>query len=514
MRFNGRSVFSLIKSYGFFREKNNDYELIQSNRSLCPTPILAFKYKIDNNNDINNFQEYLTSYVSSDIYKAGYNYCYLTGECGAIHIDKLCEYIKIIKDFGLYSAVKLNMIDDRLCFDNLNVDNYYEKLVKSGVDCCFYEVQDKKPILYSFCIDKITIKGDNIDKEIDISKINRCGTSRIKKVKDTQLLVGLDKGKGLANFTINVEKSGVYKLSFYTYSFMPYEKMLLLEVNNSYYKLLYNNDNKKGEISRISVDIELKAGDNVISLYNPISCLKNQTILLANKVGFDIEKAVQNEYNENKNVKGVIFGIDTNGKQNVITWGNKIANIYNLNGYISNYKNSLKLYKKCVKKYNNIKVGSFAYLGTLLTGRNISSNSQVKSQLALWCMMVSPLVIDCNIKNLSDKDIKLLANKDLIAINQDKLAKCGKCIKSGYVDIIAKPLVDGDVAICILNKTKNRAFYNFRLDLLYRDNYIKLIQNDEYRLKDVFSGNEIIVNKSMCGNIDANDVKLYILAKK
>lgn len=42
-----------------------------------------------------------------------------------------------------------------------------------------------------------------------------------------------------------------------------------------------------------------------------------------------------------------------------------------------------------------------------------------RTHFALWCMMNSPLMIGCDIRNMTEATVKTLTNKDLIAINQD-----------------------------------------------------------------------------------------------
>lgn len=42
-----------------------------------------------------------------------------------------------------------------------------------------------------------------------------------------------------------------------------------------------------------------------------------------------------------------------------------------------------------------------------------------RTHFAFWCMMNSPLMIGCDIRNMSEETKKILMNRDLIAINQD-----------------------------------------------------------------------------------------------
>ena len=49
------------------------------------------------------------------------------------------------------------------------------------------------------------------------------------------------------------------------------------------------------------------------------------------------------------------------------------------------------------------------------------TTEETKTHFGMWCIMNSPLLIGCNIKNLSTTNLNLLKNKELIALNQDTL---------------------------------------------------------------------------------------------
>lgn len=53
-------------------------------------------------------------------------------------------------------------------------------------------------------------------------------------------------------------------------------------------------------------------------------------------------------------------------------------------------------------------------------GFNGCSEAEYRYHFGLWCMMLSPLMIGCDVRNMDPSIYKLLTNKDLIAINQDE----------------------------------------------------------------------------------------------
>ena len=84
---------------------------------------------------------------------------------------------------------------------------------------------------------------------------------------------------------------------------------------------------------------------------------------------------------------------------------------------------------------------------------------QTRFQFSMWAIMTSPLLISGNIRNMSTMNLQTYMNKDVIAINQDPLAKQGMRIVGGNlqfqddtsINVWGKPLSNGDVALAFGN---------------------------------------------------------------
>ena len=104
----------------------------------------------------------------------------------------------------------------------------------------------------------------------------------------------------------------------------------------------------------------------------------------------------------------------------------------------------------------------------LMVGMKGLNAAQNKTHFAMWCMMNSPLMLGLDLRRVKKGDalIKIIANKDLISINQDPLgiqAKrvfCSKCKSkpdttyvrdTDRVDILVKPMTKGRFAVSFIN---------------------------------------------------------------
>lgn len=91
----------------------------------------------------------------------------------------------------------------------------------------------------------------------------------------------------------------------------------------------------------------------------------------------------------------------------------------------------------------------------LEVGNGLSVN-QDRAHFTMWCMMASPLILGNDVRNMSDETKAILTNKDLIAIDQDKLGVQGLRfrIREG-LEYWFKPLSNGDWAMTIFNPTRH-----------------------------------------------------------
>lgn len=93
---------------------------------------------------------------------------------------------------------------------------------------------------------------------------------------------------------------------------------------------------------------------------------------------------------------------------------------------------------------------------------NEMNDTEDKSHFAMWCMLSSPLFTGNDYRKMSKETLAILTNKELIAINQDKLGIQGfkHAIEDG-VEVWVKPLSDGNWAVTFLNRTDVAKKINF-----------------------------------------------------
>jgi alpha-N-acetylgalactosaminidase len=98
----------------------------------------------------------------------------------------------------------------------------------------------------------------------------------------------------------------------------------------------------------------------------------------------------------------------------------------------------------------------------LIVGDFGLSLDQQMSQMAMWTIFASPLLMSNDLRNIPEDSREILQNPEVIAVNQDKLGVQGRLVSSSTTShphspeettlyVFAKPLSTGSVAVALLN---------------------------------------------------------------
>ncbi|WP_026651640.1 alpha-galactosidase [Butyrivibrio proteoclasticus] len=145
----------------------------------------------------------------------------------------------------------------------------------------------------------------------------------------------------------------------------------------------------------------------------------------------------------------------------------------------------------------------------LVVGMNGLSMTQYRTHMTMWCMMNSPLMLGLDLRRVEkgDEIYNIIANKDLIALNQDELGIQSKRVFSSLatecpdkeyikdinrVDILVKPLKNGSFAISFINVSleDDNNCYSISVPEIKAFLGDKVRDSSFYRVKDLWTGKE------------------------
>ena len=94
----------------------------------------------------------------------------------------------------------------------------------------------------------------------------------------------------------------------------------------------------------------------------------------------------------------------------------------------------------------------------LEVGNGGMAPNEYRAHFSLWAMMASPLMAGNDVAHMDEATRSILLNKDVIAVDQDKLGVQGHRVwKNGDREIWLKTLADGGVAVLLFNRGQQAA---------------------------------------------------------
>lgn len=79
--------------------------------------------------------------------------------------------------------------------------------------------------------------------------------------------------------------------------------------------------------------------------------------------------------------------------------------------------------------------------------------TEYQTHMSIWCMACSPLMIGCDVRTLDRETVALLMNREVLAVNQDRLGRPAQRVRQfDHCEIWKKVLADGAIAVALVNR--------------------------------------------------------------
>lgn len=423
---------------------------------------------------------------------------------------------------GIYSSNGTHTCEDLpASLGREEVDAY--SFAKWGIEYFKYDfchnipISKYAPLVYSISTAPL---GKRENQELLASDAILYGMAKLMKdahVSGGLHISGMDAGLGKAEWkNVYAEEDGDYVLTVnIRKKGAKYEKFLLAEVNGKdYYYYPIPPQKFWNYTARFQQVVKLKKGVNTVALMNPIATKADSAMLQYTNMGKLLKNASKRVAEETgKPEKPIVFSICEWGFREPWKWGRAAGNLWRTTGDINcSWMRINQVYNKNVKLHEYAAAGAWNDPDMLEVGNGTLTETQNRAHFSLWCMMAAPLILGNDIRKISDEVMKIVTNKNLIAIDQDKLGKQAKRVATGSVDILAKPLSDGSTAILFYNKGAGSASPSIALKTLWNDEFVKMAKKDKYLAVDQWSGEETEVKDTLkADSIPKDGVKVFIL---
>jgi alpha-galactosidase len=135
------------------------------------------------------------------------------------------------------------------------------------------------------------------------------------------------------------------------------------------------------------------------------------------------------------------------------------------------------------------------------------STMEYRTHFALWAMLCAPLIVNLDVRSMEKESADILLNKEIIAINQDSLGKQAETlfIRDG-IQVLKKELQNGDVAVCVFNRSEQPAIFN--LDLK-QDLNIWF----QASARNILDNTNTVKARKLSHNLQPHDCRIYRISR-
>src|SRR4051794_28186545 len=153
----------------------------------------------------------------------------------------------------------------------------------------------------------------------------------------------------------------------------------------------------------------------------------------------------------------IVFSICEWGQSTpkVRTWGAGMGNLWRTTGDISDNWSSM-----ISRVHTNDDLAQYAGPGhwndpdMLEVGNGGMTDTEYRTHFGLWAMMAAPLLIGSDLRKATPATLRILGNREVIALDQDRLGAQATVVSSdGGHGVLRKPLAGGDVAVALFNES-------------------------------------------------------------
>src|SRR5215813_8488054 len=161
-----------------------------------------------------------------------------------------------------------------------------------------------------------------------------------------------------------------------------------------------------------------------------------------------------------KQRRPIVYSLCQYGRKEVWKWGADVGgNLWRTTGDIRDAWDSMTRIG-----FNQNELAQYAKTGhwndpdMLEIGNGAMTNDEYKMHMSLWAMLAAPLLAGNDLRSMTPEIHAILTNKEVIAVDQDKLGKQGqRAWQSGEQEVWTRQLNGNAMAIAIFNRAKDEA---------------------------------------------------------
>ena len=154
-----------------------------------------------------------------------------------------------------------------------------------------------------------------------------------------------------------------------------------------------------------------------------------------------------------KSGRPIVYSLCEYGNGKVETWGAKVGgNLWRTTGDISDtWHSMIANIEKQVPTAPYAGPGHWNDPDMLEIGNGHMTDDEYRTHMSLWALTAAPLLAGNDIRSMTPAIKAIILNREVIAVDQDRMGKQASPVKSGELETWVKPLADGSVAVGVVN---------------------------------------------------------------
>ncbi|CAK9325725.1 unnamed protein product [Citrullus colocynthis] len=205
----------------------------------------------------------------------------------------------------------------------------------------------------------------------------------------------------------------------------------------------------------------------------------------------------------------IFFSLCEWGDLHPALWGDKLGNSWRTTNDINDSWESMISRADLNEVYADFaRPGGWNDPDMLEVGNGGMPKDEYIVHFSLWAISKAPLLLGCDLRNLTKETKEIIMNKEVIAVNQDPLGVQAKKVRSeGDLEVWAGPLSGYRVAVVLLNRGPWRNAITAQWD------DIGIPPNSNVQARDVWEHTTLktIFVANLTATVDSHACKLYIL---
>jgi alpha-galactosidase len=202
----------------------------------------------------------------------------------------------------------------------------------------------------------------------------------------------------------------------------------------------------------------------------------------------------------------IVYSLCQYGWDSVWEWGPSVgANLWRTTGDVqANWLSIVSIINQQAGLAKYAGPGHWNDPDMLEVGNGKLSLAENRSHFSMWAMLAAPLLAGNDLPNMKPEIKAILTNKDVIAIDQDKLGKqATRAYVDGEVEVWTRPLAGGAMAVAVLNVGDDHvATHPFHLNLA------KLGLHGAQKGRNLWTGKDVTFTENQAIELKSHDTLL------